>query len=71
MHARTDTHTCTHTRAHTHTHTHTTAPPPNTNSPALPTIDITGDEETPEIELTLDDWDKWMRTDDEEPIELS
>ena len=35
------------------------------------TIDITGDEETPEIELTLDDWDKWMRTDDEEPIELS
>ena len=35
------------------------------------TIDITGDEETPEIELTLDDWDEWMRTDDEEPIELS
>ena len=35
------------------------------------TIDITGDEESPEIELTLDDWDEWMRTDDEEPIELS
>ena len=33
------------------------------------TIDITGDEETPEIELTLDDWDEWIRTDDEEPIE--